>query len=141
MGVLEVPRVVQAVLADGAKAAVKVADVLLKAGTSTKLLWNPEVCWLMLCGTNALAANAAPMVIPTMAITVPTNHNLADFRVKSRCAFRMVLLAWSWSFQVFKCDLMLSLVRMPHYNFTSLTNRPIRGIGDHRFTIATRYRN
>jgi hypothetical protein len=79
MGELEVPRTVHAVLADGAKAAVRVADEAVKAGTSTKLLWNPEVCWLIVCGTNALAANAAPMVIPTMAITVPTNHNLADF--------------------------------------------------------------
>jgi hypothetical protein len=70
----------------------------VKAGTSTKLVWNPETVWVRVCGTNALAANAAPMVIPTMAITVTMNHDLADFRVKNRCAFRMVLLEWSWNF-------------------------------------------
>ena len=79
MGELEVPRGVQAVLAVGAKPAVRVADEMSNAGTSTKLLWNPEAYWVMVCGTNALAANAAPMVIPTMAMTVPRNHNLADF--------------------------------------------------------------
>jgi hypothetical protein len=38
MGDVEVPGVVQVVIVAGAKAAVRVADEVVKAGTSTKLL-------------------------------------------------------------------------------------------------------
>src|SRR5579875_4090493 len=89
IGVVEVPATVQEVLPAGAKAGVRAALETAKAGTSTNWLWNPEAVWVTVCGTSALAANTAPMVMPTMAMTVPMNHNRADRRVTSRCDFRM----------------------------------------------------